>query len=167
MDFNSLPVLLSYNYAFLKELLMNILKIKKLRPLATLPSRGTPRSAGADLHACLDAPLVLPRGCIEVVPTGIAVEIETGWAGFVFGRSGLGARHGICPANAVGVIDSDYRGELKVALVNHGGADYTIQPGERIAQLVLLPVGLAEIVQADALSDTSRGEGGFGSTGKV
>ena len=146
---------------------MQTLNVKKLNPLATLPSRGTPQSAGADLHACLEAPLTLPCGGIEIIPTGIAVEITPGWAGFVFGRSGLGARHGICPANAVGVIDSDYRGEVKVALINHGGADYTIQPGERIAQLVLLPVALAEIVETGALSDTSRGAGGFGSTGKV
>jgi len=102
-----------------------------------------------------------------LVPTGIAVEIAPGWAGFVFGRIGLGIRYGVSPANAVGVIDSDYRGEVKVGLVNHGLADYTIQPGERIAQLVLLPVALAEIVEVGALSDTSRGEGGFGSTGKM
>ena len=146
---------------------MQTLKVKKLNPLATFPSRGTPQSAGADLHACLEQPLVLPRGGISLVPTGLAVEIAPGWAGFVFGRSGLGARHGICPANAVGVIDADYRGEVKVALINHGGAEYIIQPGERIAQLVLLPVALAEIVEADTLSDTGRGAGGFGSTGRV
>ncbi|MCL2857861.1 MAG: dUTP diphosphatase [Oscillospiraceae bacterium] len=146
---------------------MQTLKIKKLCPSATLPSRATPQSAGADLHACIEAPLILPRGGIAIIPTGIAMEIAPGLAGFVFGRSGLGVRHGICPANAVGVIDCDYRGEVKVGLINHGKADYTIQPGERIAQLVLLPVALAEIVEADSLSDTSRGTGGFGSTGKV
>ena len=146
---------------------MTTLKAKKLYPQAILPSRATPHSAGADLHACLEAPMVLPHGCIKVVPTGVAVEIAPGWAGFVFGRSGLGIRHGICPANAVGVIDSDYRGEVKVGLINHGETDYTIQPGERIAQLVLLSVALAEVVEAKSLSDTSRGEGGFGSTGRV
>ena len=145
---------------------MNILKVKKLNALATLPKRATPDSAGADLHACLDAPLVLPSGQMRVVPIGVAVEIEPGWAGFVFGRSGLGIKHGISPSNAVGVIDSDYRGELQVGLINHGPEDYTIQPGERIAQLILMPVALAEIVQAQELSDTGRGAGGFGSTGK-
>jgi len=145
---------------------MQILKVKKLDPQAILPSRATPQSAGGDLHANIEAPLVLSRGCIEIVPTGIAVEIEPGWAGFIFGRSGLGIRHGICPANAVGVIDCDYRGEVKVGLINHGDVDYTIHPGERIAQLVILPVALAEVTEVDALSDTSRGAGGFGSTGK-
>jgi len=146
---------------------MQTLKAKKLHPNAILPSRATPQSAGADLHACLEAPLVLPSGGIVVVPTGVVVEIAPSWAGFVFGRSGLGAKHGVCPANAVGVVDSDYRGEIKVALINHGPADYIIQPGERIAQLVLLPVALAEIVEAASLSDTDRGTGGFGSTGRI
>ena len=145
---------------------MQTLKVKKLNPLATLPSRATPLSAGADLHACLKEPLVLPCGGIAIIETGISVEIAPGWAGFVFGRSGLGVRHGVSPANAVGVIDSDYRGEVKVGLINRGQADYIIQPGERIAQLVLLPVALAEIVETSTLSDTARGEGGFGSTGK-
>jgi len=145
---------------------MNILKVKKLHRQATLPSRATQGSAGTDLYACLDTPLLLPAGGMRVVPTGIAVEIEPGWAGFVFGRSGLGIKHGIVPSNAVGVIDADYRGELQVGLINHGGADYIIQPGERIAQLILLPVALAKVVEAQALSDTDRGAGGFGSTGK-
>ena len=145
---------------------MQTIKVKKLCPQAILPSRATSDSAGADLCANIDAPLILPRGGIVAVPTGIAMEIEPGWAGFVFGRSGLGIRHGVCPANAVGVIDCDYRGEVKVGLINHGESDYTIQPGERIAQLVLLPAALAEVVEVETLSQTVRGEGGFGSTGK-
>ena len=145
---------------------MNILKVKKVHPQAILPRRATPKSAGADLHACLAESLLLPSGGMCVVPTGVAVEIEPGWAGFVFGRSGLGIKHGIAPSNAVGVIDADYRGELQVGLINHGGADYLIQPGERVAQLILMPVALAEIAQADTLTDTGRAAGGFGSTGK-
>ena len=145
---------------------MNILKVKKLDERAVLPRRATPDSAGADLCACIDTPLILPAGEMRVVPTGIAVETQPGWAGFVFGRSGLGIRHGISPSNAVGVIDADYRGEIAVGLINHGWEDYTIQPGERIAQLILMPVALAEIVQAQELSDTGRGAGGFGSTGR-
>jgi len=145
---------------------MNILKVKKLHEHAILPLRATKDSAGADLFACLDSPLLFPAGEMRVIPTGVAVEIEPGWAGFVFGRSGLGVKHGISPSNAVGVIDADYRGELRVGLINHGREDYTIQPGERIAQLILMPVALAEIVQAQELSDTERGAGGFGSTGK-
>ena len=145
---------------------MNILKVKKLKDHAILPSRATAGSAGADLYACLDSPLILPVGGLRVVPTGIAVEISPGWAGFVFGRSGLGLKHGIAPANAVGVIDSDYRGEIAVGLINHGSEDYIIQPGERIAQLILLPVSLAEIVSVNELSGTERGTGGLGSTGR-
>jgi len=145
---------------------MNELKVKKLQPHAKLPQRATPTSAGADLCACLTEPLLLPAKGRVTVPTGVAVEIAPGWAGFVFGRSGHGIRHGIVPANAVGVIDADYRGEIMVGLVNQGDQDYTIQPGERIAQLVLLPVALAEIVEVESLSDTQRGANGFGSTGK-
>ncbi len=146
---------------------MKELKVQKLYPHAKLPQRATSTSAGADLCACLGEPLVLPAKGRATVSTGVAVEIAPGWAGFVFGRSGLGIRHGIVPANAVGVIDADYRGEILVGLVNHGEEDYTIQPGERIAQLVLLPVALAEIVEVQSLTETRRGTGGFGSTGKA
>jgi len=146
---------------------MNTLKVKKLHPKAVLPRRATPGSAGADLCACLEQPLLLPAGEMRLIPTGVAVEIAPGWAGFVFGRSGLGIKHGIAPSNAVGVIDADYRGEIKVGLINHGKQDYVIQPEERIAQLILLPVSLAEIVEARELSGTVRGDGGFGSTGQL
>lgn len=143
------------------------LKVKKLNNKAILPVRATPGSVGADLCACLDAPILLPKGGRAIIPTGIAVEIPRGYGGFVFGRSGLGIKHGIVPSNAVGVIDSDYRGEILVGLSNHGEDDYTIAPGERIAQLVLLPIVAAEIVESTTLGDTARGDGGFGSTGRT
>ena len=147
---------------------MDTLNVKKMRENAVLPRRATPGSAGCDLCACLDTPLVIPAGERRVIPTGIAIEIAApGMAGFVFGRSGLGIRHGIVPSNAVGVIDEDYRGEILVGLSNLSDTDYRIQPGERIAQLVFLPVLLPEIVECEALSDTPRGEGGFGSTGRM
>lgn len=146
---------------------MNELLVKKLRPGATLPARATSGSAGYDLSACIEEPLVVPARGRGVIPTGIAIAIgRPGIAGFVFGRSGLGVRSGICPANAVGVIDSDYRGEICVGLANHSDADYTVQPGERIAQLVLLPVHLPELAETDVLPETGRGSAGFGSTGR-
>lgn len=145
---------------------MNCLKVKKLSPNAKLPTRATENSAGYDLYACIDEPLLVPaRGRVSA-PIGIAVEIETGFAGFVYGRSGLGIKHGIVPSNAVGVIDSDYRGEIMVGLSNHSDEDYYIQPFERVAQLVIQPVLAPEIVECNELSDTARGSGGFGSTGK-
>lgn len=144
---------------------MEQLKVKKMQPNAILPVRATLSSAGADLAACLEEPLLLPAGERRSIPLGVAVEIQPGWAGFLFGRSGLGVKYGITLSNGVGVIDADYRGELLVVLINHGAEDYLIQPGERIAQLVLMPVALAEIVEVSALSQTQRGTGGFGSTG--
>ena len=145
---------------------METLKVKKLNPQAFLPRRATPHSAGADLSACIGSPLLLQAGGMCVIPTGIAVEIQPGWVGLVFGRSGLGIKHGIAPSNAVGVIDADYRGEVCVGLINHGGEDYLIQPGERIAQLILMPVAAAQIIEAQELSQTARGAGGLGSTGR-
>ena len=147
---------------------MHTLKIKRLRPGAELPVRATGASAGYDLCACLEEPLTLSAGGRVRVPTGIAIEMEgpEQAAAFVFGRSGLGIKHGIVPSNAVGVIDADYRGEIIVGLSNHGGSDYTIQPGERIAQLVILPVLTPPVVEVEELSDTARGAGGFGSTGR-
>lgn len=147
---------------------MHTLKIKRLRPGAELPRRATGASAGYDLCACLEEPLILPAGGRVRVPTGIAIEMEgpEPAAAFVFGRSGLGMKNGIVPSNAVGVVDADYRGEVIVGLTNHGGSDYTIQPGERIAQLVFLPVIVPSVVEVEGLSDTARGAGGFGSTGK-
>ena len=146
---------------------MDQLKIKRLRPDARIPARATQGSAGYDLCACLEEPAVIPARGRAVIPTGIAIDLgNRGLAGFVFARSGLAIKHGLAPSNCVGVIDSDYRGEVMVGITNHSDADYTIAPGERIAQLILLPVLLPEPVEADELDDTARGAGGFGSTGR-
>lgn len=151
------------------------LPIQKLRPEAVLPQYATAGSAGLDLRACLDAPLTLkPQapGAVQgqwtcaKVPTGLAMAIPEGYVGLIFARSGLATKHGLTPANCVGVIDSDYRGEIVVALVNLGAEDYVIQPGERIAQMVIVPCAQPTLTQADSLSQTDRGAGGFGSTGK-
>lgn len=143
-------------------------KIKKLDPNATIPTSGSAFAAGYDLYACLsgDGEVTIPAHHTVMVPTGIAVELPEGTFGGVFARSGLASREGLRPANCVGVVDSDYRGELKVPMVNLGAEAYTIQPGERVAQLCIAPVYTAAFVQADALDETARGEGGFGSTGK-
>ncbi|HOO25325.1 MAG TPA: dUTP diphosphatase [Clostridiales bacterium] len=147
---------------------MSEVKIKKLDDKAVIPTRATPGSAGLDLYACLDEPLLIKGGGHALVPTGIAVQLpDPGLAAFVFARSGLAIRHGLGLLNSVGVIDSDYRGEIKVGLVNQFEEDYEIKPGERIAQLVLMPVVMAEILLTDELDDSRRGEGGFGSTGRV
>ena len=127
-------------------------------------------SAGAaamDLHACVDQAVTIPAGGRAVIPTGIAIALPSaGYVALVFARSGLGIKHGIAPANCVGVIDSDYRGEIQVGLQNHSGVPYTIQPGDRIAQMSILPVFQAELEWTDTLDQTDRGSGGFGSTGK-
>lgn len=143
------------------------LLIQKLDERAQLPVRSTPGSAGADLHALLDEPLTIPAGGRAAVPTGIAIGLpspET--VGLVFARSGLAVKHGLTLSNGVGVIDSDYRGEIRVGLVNLSDQPYTIQPGERIAQLVVAPVCLPVLREVDRLEDTQRGAGGFGSTGR-
>lgn len=142
------------------------LKIRLLREGACLPKRATAESAGLDLCACLEEALVLRPMEPTRIPTGIAIELPPGTAGLVYARSGLAGKHGVTLANGVGVIDSDYRGEVLVAMVNLSQKDYTIRPGDRIAQLVVSPVLLPEPVGAEALSGTGRGEGGFGSTGK-
>lgn len=144
---------------------MTTLKIKKMRENAILPQRATPGSAGLDLCACIDAPLLLPARGHAVVPTGIAIELPEGTAGFVFARSGLGIKHGIALANGVGVIDSDYRGEICVGLCNVSDKPYTVEPFERVAQMVIAPVIVPTVTEVSELSDTERGEGGFGSTG--
>jgi dUTP pyrophosphatase len=143
---------------------MNI-KVKKLKEAAKLPFRATSGSAGADLCACLEEDVVIASGERRLIPTGIAVEIPAGYGGFMFARSSLG-KQGVSLANGVGVIDSDYRGEMGMLLINHSGEGFTIKNGDRIAQLVVLPVCQAEFVSDDGLSETERGEGGFGSTGK-
>lgn len=141
------------------------LKIKRLRPEAVLPRRATPESAGFDLCACLEEELCIAPWERVRIPTGIAMELPPETAGLVYPRSGLASKYGITLSNCVGVIDSDYRGEVQVAVVNQSDEPYTIRSGERIAQLVVTPVFLPEVVEAAALSDTVRGEGGFGSTG--
>ena len=146
--------------------MMQKVPVKILREGAALPTYGTASSAGADLRACLDAPVVLAPGETRLIPIGIAMEIPEGYVGLVFARSGLASRRDLAPANKVGVIDCDYRGEIKVALFNHGKCDQTVEPGERIAQLVVVPYISAEFEEAQELSDTVRGEGGFGSTGR-
>ena len=144
----------------------NYLRVKKLRPAALIPARSTGGSAGYDLTACLESPLLLPARERVPVPTGLAIEIPAGTVALVFGRSGLGIRHGVAPSNAVGVIDSDYRGEIVVGLSNSSDTDYTILPGERIAQLVLTPILTPAVEECETLSETARGAAGFGSTGR-
>lgn len=143
-----------------------VMRMKRLRPGAEPPQRQTAGSAGFDLKACMEEPVTLKPGDRSTFCTGWAVEIPEGCVGLVFCRSGLGAKHGVSLPNCVGVIDSDYRGELIVPLRNFGDKAYTIQPGERIAQLVVAPVCLPVVEEVEELTQTARGEGGFGSTGK-
>ena len=146
---------------------MKSLKIKKVRENAKLPTRGTVGSAGMDLYACIDEPITLNGGDKVVIPTGIAIGLDNPeYAAFVYARSGLAIKHGIGLLNSVGVIDSDYRGEICVGVINQLKEPYTIQPFERIAQMVIQPVALPELVEVDELDNTDRGAGGFGSTGK-
>ena len=140
--------------------------IKKLNEKAILPTYGSEYSAGADLYACMEDLVVIPAGKTALVHTGIAMEIPAGYVGLIYARSGLATKRGLAPANKVGVIDSDYRGEIMVALYNQSDAEQTIEPGERIAQIVLTQYLKAEFGFAEELSDTVRGEGGFGSTGR-
>jgi len=140
-----------------------ILTFMKMREHAKSPFRATPGSAGADLCACLEADLLIKSGERVLVPLGVAVEIPHGYGGFLFARSSLG-KSSLALANAVGVIDSDYRGEISALLINNGSADYTIKDGDRLVQLVIMPVETADFVEAAALSYTERGSGGFGST---
>ena len=144
---------------------MREVKVKKLDPKAKLPKYGTAFSAGADLCACLDAPVTLRPGETRMISIGIAMEIPEGYAGLVFARSGLATKRDLALANKVGVIDSDYRGEFFVPLHNHGSVPQTVENGERIAQMILTPYLTAKFVEAETLPDTVRGEGGFGSTG--
>lgn len=145
-----------------------ILKVKKLRPGAILPCRATQGSAGMDLYACIDGPIVIEAHKTELLPTGVAIALpDENYAAFVYARSGLAVKHSLAPANCVGVIDSDYRGEILVGLHNHSDTPYEITPNERIAQLLVAPVCPLPVVEAADLEETDRGVGGFGSTGKV
>lgn len=144
---------------------MNI-KVKKLKPGATVPTMGSKFAAGADLYSAEDTDVVIGPGETKFIGTGLAMEIPEGYVGLVYARSGLACKRGLAPANKVGVVDSDYRGEIKVALHNHGKEAQTVEKGERIAQMVIAPYLSVNYEEADALSETERGEGGFGSTGR-
>lgn len=140
--------------------------VKKLREGAVLPTFGSKEAAGADLYACLDSDVTIAPGQTAFIPTGLAMELPKGFAGLIYARSGLACKRGLAPANKVGVVDSDYRGEFMVALHNHGTEPQTVSTGERIAQLVVTPVLIPEYTEVESLCETSRGAGGFGSTGK-
>ncbi len=144
---------------------MEMIRVKLLRSNAKLPSFGSQEAAGADLYACLEEPVTILPGQTAFLPTGLAMEIPQGYAGLIYARSGLACKKGLAPANKVGVVDSDYRGEFIVALYNHSDAPRTVVNGERIAQLVVTPVLRPVFVQTQELSETQRAEGGFGSTG--
>ena len=148
------------------------LRIKALSPKIgkeiPFPAYATPGSAGMDLRACIDEPVTIPAGERRMVPTGLAIALPgPEWVALVYARSGLAIKHGLAPANCVGVIDSDYRGEIVVGLLNSSKEDYTIEPGERVAQLVIMPVTQARVSVVEELDETARGAGGFGSTGKA
>ena len=140
--------------------------VKKLRENAVIPTYGSEYAAGADLYACIDEITEFEPGETRLIPTGLAMEIPVGYAGLIYARSGLASKRDLAPANKVGVIDCDYRGEIIVSLHNHGVKEQTIENGERIAQLVITPYITADFEECEELSDTVRGEGGFGSTGK-
>ena len=141
------------------------INVKKLNEKAVMPSYGSEFAAGADLYACIEGEVPLAPHTTVMIPTGLALELPVGYAGFIYARSGLASKRNLAPANKVGVVDCDYRGEVKVALHNHGETPQTVAVGERVAQLVVAPYITAEFTEADELSDTVRGAGGFGSTG--
>lgn len=144
---------------------MEAVRVKMLRTGAKLPSYGTEEAAGADLYACLEADVTIGAGQTAFIPTGIALEVPKHCAGLIYARSGLACKRGLAPANKVGVVDSDYRGEICVVLHNHGKEAQTVCNGERIAQLVITPVLQPAYELAAELDNTDRGSGGFGSTG--
>ena len=143
------------------------IRIQRLRPGAQLPSYSSAQAAGADLHACIDTPMDIAAGETVLIPTGFAMALPEGYAGLIYARSGLATKRGLAPANKVGVIDPDYRGEVMVSLHNHSQSSQTIAPGERIAQLIVTPYLTGMFMEVNALDDTERGSGGFGSTGQV
>lgn len=143
---------------------MSVLKIKKLNNNATVPNRATKGSAGMDLYACIDSDIVISPQERVLIPTGIAIELENSdYVAYIYARSGLSIKYGITLSNCVGVIDSDYRGEIKVGLINLSDKPYTITSNERIAQMVISKVEQPQVICVDELADTQRGEGGFGS----
>ena len=139
--------------------------IKKLNENAVIPTYGSPYAAGADLYACIENDEVIEPNKTKLIKTGLAIELPIGYAAFIYARSGLASKRGLAPANKVGVVDCDYRGEIMVALHNHSSVSQSIAPRERIAQMVIAPYITAEFNETDTLSDTVRGQGGFGSTG--
>lgn len=145
---------------------MEPIRVKRIKENAFMPSYGSKEAAGADLYACLEAPVAIAPGESAFIPTGLAMEIPAGYAGLIYARSGLACKRGLAPANKVGVVDSDYRGEFMIVLHNHGSQTQTIEHGERIAQLVITPVFTPGFTETENLSDTTRDQGGFGSTGK-
>lgn len=145
---------------------MEAIRVKILREGAKLPTYGSAEAAGADLYACLTESVTIEPHTTAFIPTGIALEVPRGCAGLIYARSGMACKRGLAPANKVGVVDSDYRGEILVALHNHGTAAQTVEPGERVAQFVITPVLTPAYEAAESLSDTVRDAGGFGSTGK-
>ena len=145
---------------------MSTIRVKKLKDNAILPTYGSAGAAGADLYACLEEEVTILPGETAWIPTGIALEVPEGFAGLVYARSSLGVKRGLAPANKVGVIDSDYRGEIRVVLLNHGKEPQTILSGERVAQFIITPVLTPAYELVEELSDTARGVAGFGSTGK-
>ena len=145
---------------------MDVIRVKKLCDNAILPTYGSAEAAGADLYACLSEPVTIQPGETAWISTGLALEVPNGCAGLVYARSSLGVKRGLAPANKVGVIDSDYRGEIKVVLLNHGKEAQTVTHGERIAQFIITPVLTPAYQEVSELTDTDRGVGGFGSTGK-
>lgn len=144
---------------------IDVISVMKLHPNAVLPSYGSAGAAGADLYACLEEALLVPPGESAWIPTGIALEIPDGYAGLIYARSGLACKQGLAPANKVGVVDSDYRGQVVVVLHNHSSETRTVSHGDRIAQLLITPVLTPSFTLAEELTTSERGEGGFGSTG--
>ena len=147
---------------------MSILKVKLVREGAQLPKRETVGSAGHDLRACIEEDLIIRAGGSVRLPTGISIEMESAeYVAIIASRSSMAYKYGIAMGNGIGVIDSDYRGEISVFLRNNSDTDFVVHPGDRVAQLLLMPVALPEIIEVDELSDTERGAGGFGSTGRA
>ena len=146
---------------------MESIRVKILREGAKLPTYGTASAAGADLYAWLEEAIAIEPGKTAFIPTGIALEVPEGCAGLIYARSGLSCKRGLAPANKVGVVDADYRGEIFVPMHNHGTQVQTIEPGERIAQMIITPFLTADFIETDVLTETPRGEKGFGSTGRI
>lgn len=145
---------------------MEAIRVKRMKENAIMPTYGSAEAAGADLYACLSEPVTIQPGESVFIPTGLAMELPRGYAGLIYARSGLACKRGLAPANKVGVVDSDYRGEFMIVLHNHGNVIQTIEHGERIAQLVITPVFTPGFTEVAELTDTQRSDGGFGSTGK-